>query len=349
MTSVLSRYSPAYSPDKDPPLDDALFDAVKSNDAAALRARLEAGVPPDHPCGDADGMTPLMYAVDGGFHGCMRLLLEAGADANLRDGKKGFTPLRRAIMKQDAEAVKMLLEYGADPGWKCVRTDENNLAIGEPVTDEEIAKEGDPGIAAMVTEARKKFRVNELAHDNPADLSEMRRLLEAGVPVNIKNENSQTALMYACIHRNVAMTKLLLEFGADPEITWDPHVQTALRLACGSNRAPPSLPIVELLLEHGADPHRLDARGRSLVHSAASGGEESILKLVVQNGVSLTARDADGNTPADNAEVWNGNGDKAARLIKKVAAWNIEEIGRKATELDKPVKPMKPLSFGKKQ
>lgn len=337
--------------DKDhpiPPFDEALFDAAKNGDEKTLAARLKAGVPPDHMAGDLDGMTPLMYAVLGGHHGCMRLLLEAGADVHLIDRLKGRMPLRAAIEKQDAEAVKILLEFNADPGWKCVRVGGDNSTIGLPVTDEDIAKEGDPGIAAMVTEARKKFRVNQLAHDNPADLSEMRRLLAEGAPVDIQNNNGQTALMYAVIHRNVAAVKLLLEFGADTEVTWGNNGITALRLACGAHMAPTNIEVVKLLLAHGADPFKLDDRGRTMMHAAATSGDPEIMKLIVLNGVSATAKDAEGNAPAHAAQEWNSEGAQAAAMLEKVNTWNLDEIGRKATSLDKPVKPMKPISFGKK-
>ncbi|TAL36867.1 MAG: ankyrin repeat domain-containing protein [Alphaproteobacteria bacterium] len=345
MTFLGVRYLAEENGDPIPPLDDALFEAAKTGDEATLRARLAAGVPPDHPFGDNDRMTPLMYAVYGGFHGCMRLLLEAGADVHLMEGKDGGVPLRVAIQKQDREAVKMLLAFDADPGFKCVRARPDHTAYGEAVTDVWLAQQGDPEIAAMVTEAYKKFRVVEMAHEEAPDLAEMRRLLEEGAPVNIKNDNGQTALMYACIRRNVETVRLLLEFSADTEISW--QGTTALRLACGGHYGPPSMEIVQLLLAHGADMHKLDERGRGMLHAAVADGDEEIVKLFTRNGLSLTARDAKGMTLADAANEWNSEGEKAAQLVEKVAAWNIEEIGRQATRLDRPVKAMKPIRLGK--
>lgn len=329
-----------------PPFDEALFAAAKNGDEKTLAARLKAGVPPDHMAGDMEGASPLTLALAGGHHGCMRLLLEAGADVHMIDRKVGFIPLRQAILKKDVEAVKLLLEFGADPGWECVRVAPDGTGIRPPVTDDVIAQDvGDPDIVEMVTAARKKFRLVELAHEKSPDIEEAKRLIAEGPPLDIKNNNGQTALMYACILRNAEMTKLLLEAGADTEVAWGG--QTALRLAVGAHVKPPSIAVVKLLVEHGADLNHLGDRGRSIMHSAVAGGDEEIVKLLAARGYSLTAPDATGMTPLQAANEWSpDNGAEA--LLKKVGAWNLNEIGRQATELDKPVKAMKPISFGKK-
>jgi ankyrin repeat protein len=44
----------------------------------------------------------------------MRLLLEAGADANAQQ-KAGFTPLHEAARSDDVEMARLLLSHGADP------------------------------------------------------------------------------------------------------------------------------------------------------------------------------------------------------------------------------------------
>src|SRR5262245_18226939 len=122
-----------------------------------------------------------------------------------------------------------------------------------------------------------------MAHDNSPDIDEMRRLLSEGAPEDIKNENGQTALMYAVMHRNLEMVKLLLEVGADTEVKWSQGGHTALQLACGGFK-PPNVIVVQLLLDHGANPHTRDNKGRTLVHSAVDGGNEAIMKLIAQNG-----------------------------------------------------------------
>nr|CAD7409340.1 unnamed protein product [Timema poppensis] len=69
------------------------------------------------------GRTPLHLAVKGGFLDCVKLLIEAGADTNVKD-EKGITPVLLAgagVQPNDANAieryetiVKLLIEAGAD-------------------------------------------------------------------------------------------------------------------------------------------------------------------------------------------------------------------------------------------
>lgn len=76
---------------------------------------------------NTSGATALKLAVMFGYHACVRHLCEAKADVNTRS-KDGSTVLQTAIhVKNSAECVKALLEYGADVtmGWVQGRTTEN--------------------------------------------------------------------------------------------------------------------------------------------------------------------------------------------------------------------------------
>ena len=56
-----------------------------------------------------DNFTPLYMAVDCGYEGCVRLLLERSeVDVNLMSG--GQTPLSNAILEEHEAIVKLLLE-----------------------------------------------------------------------------------------------------------------------------------------------------------------------------------------------------------------------------------------------
>ena len=66
-----------------------------------------------------NGGTALMYAASGGQLPAMRLLLDAGADVNARDRDKGMTPLMWNLAAPHTPKVyhcgRLLLERGADP------------------------------------------------------------------------------------------------------------------------------------------------------------------------------------------------------------------------------------------
>lgn len=58
--------------------------------------------------------SPLSYAVDKGNFDIVKLLVENGADVNLKPVGRGMRPLNEAIFKKDLTLVTYLLENGAD-------------------------------------------------------------------------------------------------------------------------------------------------------------------------------------------------------------------------------------------
>jgi uncharacterized protein len=93
-----------------------------------LRWALDRGAPPDPPAGDHD--PPLTAAIDaGGPHTCanLALLITAGADLACR-GWNDLTPLHLAAARGNLEAVRLLLDAGADPS---IRTRIDDYATPE--------------------------------------------------------------------------------------------------------------------------------------------------------------------------------------------------------------------------
>jgi uncharacterized protein len=82
--------------------------------AAAVRALLAAGAPPDADDDNAAHVRPLHSAAAAGDHGSAAALLEAGADPNVRQNG-GYTPLLQAAHADDPELARLLLAAGADP------------------------------------------------------------------------------------------------------------------------------------------------------------------------------------------------------------------------------------------
>jgi len=62
---------------------------------------------------EADGRTALMYACLSGSHRCAELLVEAGADVNVRD-RYGMTALMMAAAAGGTEMVRLLVDAGAE-------------------------------------------------------------------------------------------------------------------------------------------------------------------------------------------------------------------------------------------
>ncbi len=85
---------------------------------------LEAGAQVDAISRNAQRVTPLHSAIAGGHSVLARLLVERGADVNIRQ-EDGFTPLMGAAQHGDVSLVDYLLQHGADPA---LATDDGRTA-----------------------------------------------------------------------------------------------------------------------------------------------------------------------------------------------------------------------------
>ena len=158
--------------------DVTLVDAVKSGDAAAVKALLQAKA--DGNSAEADGTTALHWAVRRGDLATVDLLLKAGAKASTAN-RYGVTPLSLASANGDAVTVARLLDAGADPN--------TSLPDGETV---------------LMTAART------------GNVAVIRALVARGANVRARERRKgQDALMWAAAENNAAAVTALIEAGAD--------------------------------------------------------------------------------------------------------------------------------------
>jgi ankyrin repeat protein len=96
---------------------DALSEAARKGDAAAVKKLLDEGV--DINTKFRYNRTALSFAADRGHVEVVKLLLERGADVNIKDTFYNATPLTWAVnpamgrTPQHAEVVRLLLQHGA--------------------------------------------------------------------------------------------------------------------------------------------------------------------------------------------------------------------------------------------
>jgi ankyrin repeat protein len=58
---------------------------------------------------------------------------------------------------------------------------------------------------------------------------------------------------------------------------------------------------VKLCLEHGVDVNAFNANGQTILHNAATRGQNSVIEYVASKGAKLDRRDKQGRTPLDIA------------------------------------------------
>ena len=244
--------------------DATLVEAVKSGDAAAVKALLQAKA--DGNSAEADGTTALHWAVRRGDLATVDLLLKAGAKASTAN-RYGVTPLYLASANGDAVTVARLLDADADPNTSlpdgetvlmtAART--GNIAVikalvtrGANVRARERRKGQDALMwAAAENNAAAVTALIEAGADRDSrsnggaftpflfavrggHLDSSRALLDAGVDVNQPLSDGTSPLVLAVINAHYELAGLLLERGANPNA--DAQGWTALHQTAWSRR-----------------------------------------------------------------------------------------------------------------
>lgn len=172
----------------------------------------------------------------------LEALLKSGADPNVRDPRGGATPLMNAAVVGSVAAMKLLLDYKADP-------DLTNSA----------------GATALVWAA--------------ADLDRVRLLLERGADANAASERGRTALYVAARSDGSApIVKLLMQAGADPKAS-DALKSTVLHAAALGNDTESVRLIIDAGADVNAADF---AGFTPLIHAASNGNLDVVRLLIAK-------------------------------------------------------------------
>lgn len=224
----------------------ALQDAVRSNNLAAVQKLLAAGVNPS--VANRYGVTPLSLAADNANSEMVAALLKAGADAKaMLPG--GQTLVMSAARTGNAQAVKLLLDRGVDPNAKESTNGETALMWA--------AAENHPEAVKMLVAhgASLNVRSSELTYKTD-------RFGLEGV-VTILPKGNWTALMYAAREGSTAAVQALAEAGADLNLT-DPDGTSAMVIAIINAQ----YDAAAMLVKKGADPEVADSAGMAALFAA---------------------------------------------------------------------------------
>ena len=235
-----------------------LLFAARQGDVDAARLLLAAGAHVD--VATPGGTTALVVAAHGGHGALAALLLENGADPNAAGA--GYTALHAAVLRDDPDLAKALLAHGANPNARLLR--------------------GSPARRAA------------------ADFAFNKHWLGA------------TPLWLAAGFHKPALMDVLAAAGADPLLPKNDGTTPLMAAAQGeSPRAlfqdaspvfppgdePPTLDVVRMLVELGADVNAVNAAGDTALHRAASKRFDTVVRFLADRGAMLNARDEQGRTP----------------------------------------------------
>jgi ankyrin repeat protein len=242
----------------------SIIEAIKGGNLTQARSLIDNKVDVNEP--QADGATALHWAVHRNNLDAVRMLIAAGAEVDAVNDF-GVNPLWLACENRNADAAKLLLEAGADPN-SSMMTGESLLMTAAHYGNVEIVRALlKAGADVDATEpVRKQTPLMWAIDKNHTETALL--LLEAGSDINAKTTFDFTPLMFAARNGETEVVKALLDRGADVNGT-SKFMGTNLYLREGvtdNTRNDPGYSVlqisvhrghadvVDLLLEHGADP-----------------------------------------------------------------------------------------------
>ena len=236
------------------------------------------------------------------------MLVAAGADVNAAEANQ-TTPLLVAILNDHIDVANFLLDqsanvnaadgFGRTPLWSAV--DFRNL-------DTPDKTETDRGPMLQLIRALLDHGADpnaQLKGEPPS-----RRWMFAFGVTQWVSQVGQTPLQRAALAGDVAVMRLLIEKGADPNLKSRAGV-TPLMAAAGlgwvlnqtyTESDESLLEAVKLCVEKGVDVNAATSTGVTAVHAAANRGLNSIIEFLAQHGAKLDAKDSQGKTPVNYAE-----------------------------------------------
>jgi uncharacterized protein len=188
-----------------------IFEAVKNNDLKEVKSLLEKGTDPNSV--DEDGDRLLMYAALYSSVDCMQLLIEKGSDVNAKNNLDE-TALMWSI--HDLAKMRLLIQHGADVNAKAKSGNTPLLiaSIGHGKY-EAVKLLLDQGADASALNNRKENALIRAALFG--DTVTVSLLLSKGFDINALSLDSTNALINAVLNANKPVIFQLLERGADPD------------------------------------------------------------------------------------------------------------------------------------
>jgi len=212
--------------------------------------------------------TALQVASENGHEDIVRCLLQRGANINLGGDSTGHSPLAQATIHGQRAVAMLLLERGADIN---------------------LQREDDTCCTALQATCAEG-----LSEDN---LSTTRLLLQHGADVNIAGGRTGNALQAACsitidfdiwFHNKARVVQLLLDYGADVHAQGGEYGNALQAAAYTGNTS-----IVDLLLRHGADVHAHGGFFGNALQAAAfhprTRRSEHMVRRLLKSGADVNA------------------------------------------------------------
>jgi len=189
--------------------------AAMNGNAAMLRRLLSAGAGVD--TATPGGETALMTAARTGNVEAVTLLLARGANVNAKDTVRAQTALMWAVTENHPEVVKLLVARGADVKAQTATTKPR----GEYTPARAGGASGNGIIRQRALPTKDGGMTPLLFAVRDGNVAMTRLLLELGADINQSSANHTSPLLIALLNGQVALATELLERVADPNLADD--------------------------------------------------------------------------------------------------------------------------------
>ncbi|RYP42658.1 hypothetical protein DL767_000027 [Monosporascus sp. MG133] len=279
-----------------------IFEFVRTGNLAAVQLMFSTGkaTPWDT---SIDGRGLLHTAASSSCVEMVTFLLRQGADVNSKD-EEGRTPLHIAVAcSGNYDSCRILLEHGADLGNRDADGKTPLHVFFSPIVGviltshrEAVSEE------VAICDASGMTILQYAAWSSKSEPQHLDPYLQKGQAYTCiaRDDTGRTLLHFAAQRGNLALLKYLLRLPTNAGLgARDASGQSVLHYAVHSKRTE----AIDLLLAHGADPHAVDLKGRTILHCAARRNNLAAVKrsLEVCGEQGLRACDENGMTPAELA------------------------------------------------
>ena len=257
-------------------------------------------------------LSPLLYAARDGRLESAKLLIASKANIEQTDAN-AITPLIMAIVNNRVDVARFLIEkganiqatdwYGRTPLWAAIET--RNMDVDNATFVNSIDRE--PMLEIIKTLLERGAKVNVRMKEVPPI---RRTFLRVTGSLEWVDFTGQTPFLTASRPADLTVMRLLLKYGADPNIgTFEGT--TPLMAAAGVNwvydqtfdEGPAArLEAVKLCHELGNDVNAVNSMGLTAMMGAANRGSDDIIKFLVEKGAKLDLKDKEGRTAMTWAE-----------------------------------------------
>ncbi|KAM8939262.1 ankyrin repeat and EF-hand domain-containing protein 1-like [Pelodytes ibericus] len=131
------------------------------------------------------------------------------------------------------------------------------------------------------------------------DMQSLKKAIEEGVPVDVKDKFYKTPLMSACAYGNIDVVKFLLKKGARVNAT-DNFLWTPLHHACQAGQED----IADLLIKNGAKIDAVAFNGSTPLMRAVESGSLNCLEYLIKSGANVQIMNKKGQNVLDVARAY---------------------------------------------